>query len=349
VKVGIVGCGEVSKVHIEALKDTEKCMVVSVCDLIKSKAEALAKRYSIPHTYTDLSLMLQKEKLDLIHIVTPPQVHARLAIEAMNARCNVLVEKPMCMTVREADQMINAAKRNNVKLGVVHSFLFTPGIRKALKSVRQGEIGDLLWADTVISIKSLLDWVNAPGFPMWYAKLPGGLFGEIIPHGLYVQLAFLGNVRKIFGVTKKIEKPSELVPFSELQVLMDCENGLGGLFLSTRIRTPYTVIMVSIIGTRGLLLVNVPTGTVIKMKLGSSMSTLARARMNLEPASHLIKSSASLAAKTLLRSIEHHMTHKILIKEFVESIQRGSKPPVTPEEGREVVRVTNLIWKNILT
>ena len=216
-KVGIVGCGEISPVHAGAWVNLKKCELVSACDLVKSRAEKLAAKFQIPRIYTDFSSMLKEENLDIVDITTSPQVHAPLAIEALNAGCNVLAEKPMCMTVKEADQMIEAAKRNNRKLGIIHSFLFTPGIQKALKQVRQGKIGDLLWVDTVISIKSLLDWVNAPGFPQWYSKLPGGIFGEIIPHGLYIQLAFLGSPRKTLGMTRKAQNADDLIPFSQLQ------------------------------------------------------------------------------------------------------------------------------------
>ena len=204
VRIGIVGCGEISRVHVQALQNAGGCTVVGACDLIEDKAKALASRYGIPRTYSDFSGMLKEEKLDMVDITTPPQVHERLAVEAMKAGCHVLVEKPMCMTVREADRMIEASKQSNVKLGVVHSFLFNPAISEALAGVRKGEIGDLLWVDTVISINSLLKWKDAPGFPEWYYSLSGGLFGEIIPHGIYVQLAFLGNIRKAFGVVKKI-------------------------------------------------------------------------------------------------------------------------------------------------
>lgn len=346
--VGIIGCGEVSDVHVDAILAIKKCKIVAACDLKKDRAVALANRYGIPGVYTDSSEMLQKENLDIVHVLTSPQVHARLSVEAMDSGCHVLVEKPMCMTVGEADQMMDASKRNNVKLGVVHSFLFTPPIRKASSMVKSGEIGDLLWADTVVSIKSLLKWQYARGFPTWYNSLPGGLFGEIIPHGLYVQLAFLGKVNRIFGLTREPEERSNLVPFSEVQVIMDCENGLGGLLMSTRIESPYTIFMVRLVGTHGILLVNVPAASTAKINTGSSTGTFERAMMNVKPAFQIMLNSLSLAPKVLSGSVKPRMTHRTLVRKFVESIENDSNPPVTPEEGREVVRATNMIWENIL-
>jgi predicted dehydrogenase len=347
--VGIVGCGEISKVHADAIMETKKCTIVSVCDLKEERAAALAKKYSVPKIYTDFSKMLQEENLDIVHVTTPPQVHEHMCIEAMDSGCNVLVEKPMCMTIKEADNMIEAAKRNAVKLGVVHSFLFTPAISNALKMVENGEIGDLLWADTVVSINSLVKWQNARGFPTWYYTLQGGLFGEIIPHGLYIQLGFLGKLDRIFGITRKSQESSKLVPFSEIQVLMECEKGLGGLFISERIASPYTVLMVRLVGTDKILLINVPASTIAEVNVGSSSSAFERAMMNVTPAFQMLGSSLSLATKVLTGSVGPHMSHKILVSKFVESIENNSDLPVTPEEGREVIKATNMLWENILS
>jgi UDP-N-acetyl-2-amino-2-deoxyglucuronate dehydrogenase len=348
-KFGIVGCGEISSVHVNAILKTKKAEIVSACDLVKERAEKIAKQYDIPRVYTDFAEMLKKEKLDAVDVVTSPQTHAALAIEAMNAGFNVMVEKPMCMNVEQADAMIKAAKENNVKLGVIHSFLFTPPIQKALKKVKEGEIGKLLWVDTLVSINSLLKWQNAVGFPGWYRTLPGGLFGEIIPHGLYVQLAFLGKVKRVVGVTRSFENATDLVPFSEIQVNLEGENGLGGLCMTSRLESPYTIMMVRVVGSRKTLIVNVPAASVVSIDSSNSTSAFSRASMNIKPAFQYLGSTISSASKTVVGSTQHHMTHKILMDGFIESILTGSEPLVTAEDGKEVVRATNMIWKNILS
>jgi predicted dehydrogenase len=345
--IGIVGCGYVSKVHLDALRENSNCKIVSLCDLDEKRAKELASSYNVPKVYTDFSQMLQKENLDIVHVLTPPQTHESLSVKAMEAGCNVLVEKPMCVTVEEADNMIKAAKQNNVVLGVVHSFLFNPAIRKALTAVKQKEIGQLLWADTQISIHSLLKWADKPGFPTWYQTLPGGLFGEIIPHGVYVQLAFLGKIKNAFGYVTEREATSDLVPFSELHVTMEGEKALGGLLMSPRIVSPYTLIMVRLMGTEGMLLIEVPSATLFKIEVGGSSKISSRAMMALKPAFQMISNTASLGVKTMIGSVKHHMTHSIIIRGFVESVINKTKPLVTAEEGRDVIKAINMIWDNI--
>lgn len=144
---------------------------------------------------------------------------------------------------------------------------------------------------------------------------------------------------------------SELLPFSDLQAIMDCDNCIGGLFVSSRIRTPYALILTRIVGSNKVMVANVPTGAVIKLKLTRSGSfpiveknrLFNRAMMNIEPSFQLISKTISLGVKALLGSVGLEMTRKIIIKRFVESIENGTELPVTAEEGREVVRATNML------
>ena len=101
-KVGVVGCGFVAKKrHIPAFlrlnKDVDLC---AVCDLNEAVAGAVAKEFRIPHVYSDVSEMLSKEGLDVVDVCTPPQVHALIAVEAMESGCHVLLEKPMAILQR---------------------------------------------------------------------------------------------------------------------------------------------------------------------------------------------------------------------------------------------------------
>ena len=344
-KIGIVGCGVISKYHAEALSEIKKCRIVSACDIDKRKAQSLASKYSIPKVYDDFSCMLEKEDLHIVNVLTPPQAHASLSIQAMKSGRHVLVEKPMCINTKEADLMIETAKRNRVKLGVVHSFLFHPAVRQAIDAVKRNEIGELVWVDTLVSVKALL---RDDRLPSWLYSLPGGLYGEIIPHGLYLQLAFLKNVRKILSITRKNGETSELLPFSELGILMDSETGIGSLCLSSRTKSPYTVMMMRIIGDRKALFVILPTATVIKTEFSMSTSSFARSMINLKPVFQLLSKTTSLGINTLLGLIEPHMTTKIVNREFIESVQNDSEPPVSAQDGRKVVQVTEMIWEKVL-
>lgn len=344
-KIGIVGCGTISRVHLRALSSIRRCKVVSVCDINENRAKQLSSEYEIPSFYTKLSEMLQKEQLDIVHVLTSPQTHAPLALDVMRAGYHVLVEKPMCINVKEADEMISTARRKNVRLGVVHSFLFNPAVQKALAVVKGGEIGKLVGVDALVSLAPLL---RVDDHPKWMYTLPGGLFGEILPHSLYLMLAFLKNVREVSSVFKPLEKPSRLVPFSDLKVLMNSENGIGTLHISTQIRSSYTVMVLTVTGTEKTLRIIIPTATIVKEGFGNDSGKLSRVMLNLGPAIGLLTNTASVSMRTLFGKLKPHMTYQILIHKFMESVTGASDLPVSAEEGKEVVRVTEMIWQDTL-
>ncbi len=143
IKIGVVGCGGIAQVmHLPYLTGTEGggvpgIEVVAVCDVIKELAEAVGARYHIREAYTDYSDMLNKSDVDAIAILTRHETHAEIAIEAMNHGKHVFVEKPMCETIKDAEKMMQAQKRNNVILQVGYMKRFDSGYLIALEEIKK--------------------------------------------------------------------------------------------------------------------------------------------------------------------------------------------------------------------
>ena len=117
-KIAIVGCGAVAeKRHIPGFARLKrKITIQAVCDKNQDLSMKVATQYGIPRVYTSQDEMLAKEKLDIVDVCTPPQIHAPIAIEALGHGCHVLMEKPMALSVADCDSMIEAAQKNNRKL-----------------------------------------------------------------------------------------------------------------------------------------------------------------------------------------------------------------------------------------
>ena len=141
--VGILGCGLIADFHLPHILKQPEVGSVSVADLNRDRAEATAKKYGLENVYPDLSSMLGDQKIDVIHVLTPPATHARLAIQAVEAGCHVFVEKPMALSAAEAEAMVAAAQRNSVKLAVDHNFLLSPIMRQIGSMVKNGQLGRL--------------------------------------------------------------------------------------------------------------------------------------------------------------------------------------------------------------
>ena len=101
-RVGIIGCGKIADGHVEQIRAIGRGEVVAVCDREPLMAEQLAVRLKIPGRYDDAAEMFAKERLDVVHIATPPDSHLFLAKMAFAAGCHVFMEKPFALTAAQA-------------------------------------------------------------------------------------------------------------------------------------------------------------------------------------------------------------------------------------------------------
>lgn len=144
--VGVIGIGMMGKNHLRILSELENVDLISVADQDDKELAKLEKKYSI-NTYSDYKTMLEKEKLDMISIAVPTSLHKKIAIDCIEKGINVLIEKPIASTIEEANEIIECAKKYNVKLMVGHIERFNPAIQELKKKINDGEIGKVYEID----------------------------------------------------------------------------------------------------------------------------------------------------------------------------------------------------------
>ena len=122
-KVGIVGCGEISKAHLKAWNKLKDVRVTAVCDLNIQLAKDFANKWGVPSCYQDFITMLENEDFNILSVCTPPTARSQIILPAVKQGIHVIVEKPFTLTVSEANEMLEAAKKNRVKLCVVRAHI----------------------------------------------------------------------------------------------------------------------------------------------------------------------------------------------------------------------------------
>ena len=145
IRVAIVGTGNISKSHIDAyLKFPERCQIVAMVDIFPEKAVEKARINNITcDIYDDHLKILDRDDIDLVDICTPPYVHAQIAINALNAGKNVLVEKPMAASLEECDAMLAAAKASGKMLSSIAQNRFREPIANLKAMLDSGLAGDI--------------------------------------------------------------------------------------------------------------------------------------------------------------------------------------------------------------
>lgn len=142
--IGIIGCGTIAHVHARAYKALDNAEIVAIADPVKEALDEFGDKFGISNRYSDPYEMLDSESLDIVSICTWHKLHAPLTIAACSRKPKaILCEKPMATNMKECDDMMVAAKKNNVKLAVSHQRRFTDTWTYAKDLVAQGAIGDV--------------------------------------------------------------------------------------------------------------------------------------------------------------------------------------------------------------
>lgn len=156
-RLAIIGCGRIVNRHIEAIVNNNlDVRLVAVSDILPDKMDkAINYYYSLLkdreyqsiekiNSFIDYNEMLEKEDIDIIIIATESGYHTKYAIDCLNHGKHVLVEKPMALSIKDADRMINVAKLNNVKLGVCYQNRFSFTVQELKKAIGEGRFGKLI-------------------------------------------------------------------------------------------------------------------------------------------------------------------------------------------------------------
>ena len=341
-RVAIVGCGRIGQWHhIPPLLKIRDAKVVAICDKNEDLVKGAARRFNISRYYTDSSEMLAREEVNMVDICTPPQTHLALSIQAMEAGCHVLVEKPMALSLSEVDEMASVAKQNNMKLCQVHNKLFEPVMMKAHAIVNEGRIGNL----TGVAIQVLQSQASANPMLMnrehWCHSLPAGIFTETLPHPIYLAAAFLGKLEPV-GTYSGKSSSYDWVVADEIRIVLKGRKGMGTisyLFNSAKSKT-----IIDIHGTKKHLRIDFFNSVMTEYGVGTETRP-SRALENLGQSLSMLASTVSTTLSVI--SGKFHNGHYILIQRFIKSIQNDTEPPVTLQEARDVIEVLEKVTAQI--
>jgi predicted dehydrogenase len=258
INVAIVGCGFVANDHLKAWRKVPQAGIVAVCDLNKTTARSTAELWKIPSYYTSLSELTKSSKINLVDICTPPQTHADLAVQAMKAGFDVLIEKPMTMTVEDAERIVECQKDTHVNAGVIHNWLFDSPVLEADSVVKKGRLGDVVNVE-VEAISTKYDSMTADR-NHWCHSLPGGRFSEMLAHPIYLIRHFLGEP-EIDGVQVAKIGEYEWMKSDELCAILKVGEKMGRAYAS--FNAPRKAIFISLYGTEAILKLDIINATTI--------------------------------------------------------------------------------------
>jgi predicted dehydrogenase len=180
VKVGIIGSRFEADIHAASFQILpDEAEVVAVASPTPGHPEELAKKYGIPRVFRDYRDMLKVKDIEMVTLAVPNKLHAQMTIDAANAGKHVVCEKPLCMTLDEADEMIDTCRKQGVLLMYAEELYFTPKYVKAKEMADQGAFGKLY----LVKQSEKHFGPHAPWF--WDVdRSGGGVFMDMGCHGI---------------------------------------------------------------------------------------------------------------------------------------------------------------------
>lgn len=141
VRVGVIGSQFVSTLHADALQRCPHCEIVAVASPTRDHVEAFARKFGIRRTFSDYRQLLALDEVDMVVVGVPNDLHARVALDAAAAGKHIVMEKPLCLNLAEADRMIAACQQAGVKLMYAEELCFAPKYVRLKQLLDAGALG----------------------------------------------------------------------------------------------------------------------------------------------------------------------------------------------------------------
>ena len=178
IRIGVVGAGAIAQIaHLPVLAKMRGAQLAALCDNDRPKARALADRFGVPDVFTDIEDLLELDELDAVVVSTPNHLHEPHVLSALAAKVHVLCERPLALTTRGVERILNAAARADRKVAVANNLRFRADVQAVSGFLRGGELGKL----TGVRAGAYQPQRASEGWRHRRAEAGGGVFLE---HGL---------------------------------------------------------------------------------------------------------------------------------------------------------------------
>jgi predicted dehydrogenase len=317
VKIGIIGCGKITQVsHIPSLLEIPgKAKITALLDVNQKTVEKLKQEKDLDSgIYTSIKEFL-KSDIDAVVICTPNSLHYKQSMQALEAGKHVLVEKPMATSLKQADEMIAFAKKQNLVLQVNQSLRFSAPYVKIRSLIKEGKIGDIIHLRCLRAGGSSPDKSWSPG-ANWFVqkKFCGGLIMDIAVHMADVLGWYAASDAKMIYAVNPTRKKNREVP-DNVNAIIEYKNGATGI-LELSWTIPKGGGLLEIYGTKGTI------------RLGFDAGNIEMALIDKE--------------FRVIKPVKTKTSHQC----FIDAINGKASTPVPGEIGRQALALCKAIEKS---
>lgn len=329
IRFGCIGLKGIGGTHLRAIKGVEDAQLVAVADIREDVAQRVGEENQVDY-YTNYRKMLKRDDLDVVCIGTPHYLHHRMTIDALKAGKHVLCEKPLTITVKQADEMCAAARSLGRKLGVFHQRRTSDTSVTLKKILVEGTLGKLLrvvWMACSMRTQAYFDSDDWRGT---WAQEGGGVLINQTVHDLDLIGYLLGDVVEVIA---KIETRSHSVQVEDLATaIFQFANGARGVFQAGLVESPGSSHK-EIAGENGTLI--------------SDRSGLRLGRPN-QNVTEFIRTTPEAWGKLEVTwedvvPEKRESGHKVIVQDMIAAIRENRDPLAPGEQATKAVELVNAI------
>ncbi len=251
VRVGIIGCGKIAVTHAAGLANIPEAEFTATCDVDLSRAQALAAEHNVPHAFGSLDELFAANVVDAVLVCTPHPTHEAAVVAAARAGVHVLCEKPIAITLGEADRMIAACDENGVRFGVIFQRRFWPAAQRMRQAIDDGKLGNLTLGECTVRI-----WRDRAYFGMdpWRGKWAtegGGVLMNQAVHSIDHFQWYMGKATEVYGKIATLRHGDYIDVEDTAVATITFANGALGVLQATSTFQPAFGFRVAIHGDAG--------------------------------------------------------------------------------------------------
>lgn len=322
--IGLVGSQFISSIHVEALKSVPDALVYAVVSPTPGNARAFAEKHGIPNAFTNLEAFLELEELDMVVIGSPNNTHCDITLKAAAAGKHVVVEKPLCMNLSEADQMIDACAQAGVKLMYAEELCFTPKYVRLKALLDEGALG----RPVLLKQSEKHDGPHAPHF--WDVERSGG--GVTMDMGCHALQFFRwlngkNPVKSVYAQMSNTVHTEKTIGDDNAILIIEFENGVIGLAEESWTKLGGMDDKAEIHGTEGVAYADVLQGNSIQTYSTKGVGYAV------EKAGNTVGWSYTMYEEIWNYGFPQEFAH------FVDCVKNDKEPLVNGEDGRKVLEM----------
>jgi UDP-N-acetyl-2-amino-2-deoxyglucuronate dehydrogenase len=331
---GIVGCGMISTFHARAIADVRGAKLVACFDTREDAAVKFASDNNC-QPYTRLDAMLANDNVDIVTIATPSGVHMEPAVAAARAGKHVIVEKPLEITLKRCDAIIDACKKARVQLGAIFPSRFHDSSQKLKRAIDGGRFGKLTLGDSYVKWFRTQAYYDSGAWRGTWALDGGGALMNQAIHSVDLLTWLMGPVVEIQAYTATLAHERIEVEDAVVATLR-FTNGALGVLEATTAAYPGYLKRVEIHGSEG---------SAVLEEEDLKAWDFAKPKKEDKAILDEMKQHKSTGGGAADPSAIGHHGHAIQFREFVEAVKKNRAPAIDGHEGRRSVEIILGVYK----